>query len=117
LLGVVTRANLLEDWVALGSDGKPEGPLHHLILAYDLIHRAPITAFPWESCRVAAERMAQYGVGRLPVVSPGDLGKVVGIVSRSDLLKARAAHVEEEAKRERFIGGPRPEAPADEARH
>ena len=28
----------------------------------------PITAFPWESCRAAASRMAQTGLGRLVVV-------------------------------------------------
>jgi hypothetical protein len=29
--------------------------------------------------------------------------KVVGVVTRSDLLKARARHVEQESKRERFF--------------
>jgi hypothetical protein len=33
--------------------------------------------------------MAEYGVGRLPVVSPDDPGKVIGIVTRSDLLWVR----------------------------
>jgi hypothetical protein len=47
--------------------------------------------------------MAQEGVGRLPIVSPDDPRTVVGIVTRSDLLKARARILEEEAKRERFI--------------
>src|SRR5262249_58556815 len=73
------------------------------IITYDLIHREPITIFPWESCRTAAERMAESGVGRLPVVSPDDPSKVVGIVTRSDLLKARAKVVEEEMRRERLI--------------
>ncbi len=75
-----------------------------LIIAFDLIDRAPITAFPWESCRTAAERMAETGVGRLAVVAPDDPTKVVGIVTRSDLLKPRARQVEEEVKRERFFG-------------
>jgi CBS domain-containing protein len=110
LLGVVTRGNLLEDWVAValnrGDDGLPsEG-----IIAYDLIHREPITAYPWETCRTAAERMAAHGVGRLPVVSSDDPRKLVGMLSRSDLLKPRARRVEEEAQRERFFrfffGGP-----------
>ncbi len=107
LLGVITRTNLLEDWA---SDVAAEGeahPMRNLIIAYDLVHREPVTAYPWESCRVAAERMAAYGVGRLPVVSPDDSSKVIGILTRSDLLKARARQVEEEAKRERFLGSPR----------
>ena len=58
---------------------------------------------PWESCRTAAERMAENGVGRLPVVSPDDPSKVIGIVTRSDLLKPRAKTVEEEMRRERLI--------------
>jgi H+/Cl- antiporter ClcA len=102
LLGVVTRGNLLEDWVVAGL-APADAPSRTLIIAYDLLHREPITAFPWESCRTAAERMAQMGVGRLPIVSPDDPRKVVGIVTRSDLLKARARILEEEAKRERFI--------------
>ncbi len=47
--------------------------------------------------------MAENGVGRLPVVSPADPGKVIGIVTRSDLLKSRAKMVEEEGLRERLL--------------
>ena len=75
-----------------------------LFLAFDLIRREPVTAYPWESCRTAAERMAEAGVGRLPVVAPDDPRKIIGIVTRSDLLKPRAVQVEEEEKRERFFG-------------
>lgn len=57
---------------------------------------------PWESCRTAAERMAQAGVGRLPVVSPDNPLHVLGIITRSDLLKPRARHAEEDVRRERF---------------
>jgi H+/Cl- antiporter ClcA len=104
LLGVITRANLLEDWVSMELGGSAaDAPARHLIIAYDLIHREPIVVYPWESCRTAAERMAEAGVGRLPVVDPGDPKKIVGMLTRSDLLKARARQVEEEAKREKFI--------------
>jgi CIC family chloride channel protein len=104
LLGVVTRRNLLEGWVSV-SLSKPEddGPGKDLILAFDLIHREPISILPWESCRTAAERMAEAGVGRLPVVSPDEPNKVIGMITRSDLLKPRARSVLEEGKRERFI--------------
>jgi H+/Cl- antiporter ClcA/predicted transcriptional regulator len=104
VLGVVTRTNLLEDWIAdaLSDDDGAASKLD-LIIVYDLIHRPPITAYPWESCRTAAERMAENGVGRLPVVSPDDPGKVIGIVTRSDLLKPRAKTVEEEVRRERLL--------------
>jgi len=91
--------------VARGLAAKTDSDLAamNLIIAYDLIHRAPITAHTWESCRTAAERMAEAGVGRLPVVADDDPRKMIGIVTRSDLLKPRARSVEEEAKRERFI--------------
>ena len=105
LQGVLTRTNLLEEWVvgALGrsdSDSSATGP----VIAFDLIHREPITAFPWESARVAAERMAEHGVGRLVVVDPDSPTRPVGIVTRSDLLKPRARMVEAEGRRERVIG-------------
>ena len=48
--------------------------------------------------------MAQTGVGRLLVVAPEDSDKLVGIVTRSDLLKPRARHVEEEVEREGLLG-------------
>jgi H+/Cl- antiporter ClcA/predicted transcriptional regulator len=107
LVGVVTRSNLLEDWIA-GALGGADGtvPPAELVLTYDLLHREPITVYPWESCRAAAERMAQARVGRLPVVSPDEPRKVIGIITRSDLLKPRANLVEEELRRERFFGVP-----------
>ncbi|MFO0968553.1 MAG: chloride channel protein [Gemmataceae bacterium] len=99
LVGVVTRSSLLEDWLT-----SPAGtPLLDFAITYDILHRGAITVFPWESCRTAAERMAEAGVGRLPVVSAEDPKKVVGILTRSDLLKPRARQVEEEEQRERFL--------------
>jgi CBS domain-containing protein len=106
VLGVLTRTNLLEDWVARGlnPDLASDVATMNVIIAYDLIHRPPITAFAWESCRTAAERMAEAGVGRMVVVADDNTQKMIGIVTRSDLLKPRAREVEEEIKRERFIG-------------
>ncbi len=115
VLGVLTRTNLLEDWVARGMnpDLSSDVATMNVIIAYDLIQRAPLTAFAWESCRTAAERMAEAGVGRLIVVADDDPRKMIGLVTRSDLLKPRAREVEEEIKRERFFGS-RPIA-ADDA--
>jgi chloride channel protein, CIC family len=103
LLGIITRTNLLDEWI-LENLHKSGDDTYELIVAYDLVHREPIVAYPWESCRTAALRMAQYGVGRLLVVSPEDPQKLIGIISRSDLLKPRARQMEEEVQRERFIG-------------
>ncbi len=69
LLGVITRRNLLEDWVSmslgkLGRRRAGQGPHHRVRSA------AQSTDFDIsvESCRTAAARMAEAGVGRLPVV-------------------------------------------------
>jgi CIC family chloride channel protein len=105
LLGVITRSSLLQHWVSAYLDSSRRADLAQTqpIIAYDLIQREPITAFPWEACRTAAERMAEANVGRLPVVSPDDPQKVIGMITRSDLLKPRARSVEEEMRRERLI--------------
>ncbi len=102
----MTRGNLMEEWVpglAAGADGTGHPDLAQIITD-DLVHRDPITILPWESCRTAAERMAEMEVGRLVVVSPQETRTVVGIVTRSDLLKARARLVVEEGHRERLFG-------------
>jgi CBS domain-containing protein len=105
-LGVNTRSSLLEHWfeALTGAPGGIDPLSASPIIAYDLIDAPPVLAYPDESCREAAERMAAAGVKRLPVVSPDDPGRLVGIVVIGDLLKARQRIVEEEAKRERFFG-------------
>jgi CIC family chloride channel protein len=103
LIGVITRSNVLDHWTnALlgGDDAIVIGP----IIAYDLVERQVVTAFPSESCRAAAERMAEAGVKRLPVVAPDDPNRLLGIVSLGDLLQARNRLLHEESKRERFYG-------------
>jgi chloride channel protein, CIC family len=119
LLGIITKSNLLEEWFTV-MRSEPEKTEFQIdtIISYDLVVREPITAFAWESCRTAAERMATNGVGRLVVVDDHDPAKPIGFLTRSDLLTARAHLMEEELHRERFIGRkrPRPEAPADEAK-
>src|SRR5262249_12052668 len=89
LCGVVTRSNLLSHWVPALTQKGPSVIIDSddAIITYDLIEQPPITAFAWESCRTAAERMAEHGLGRLPVVSADDAYQIIGIVTRSDLLK------------------------------
>jgi CIC family chloride channel protein len=107
LLGVITRANLLEEWMVASLQGAEQMRTIEAspVIAYDLIHREPITAFPWEAARGAAERMAQHGVGRIVVVEPENPHKPVAIVTRSDVLKPRAQTVEAENHRERILRG------------
>ncbi len=104
LLGIVTRSNLLDPALL--------DPVTVLV-ANDILEREPVTASAEESCRSAAERMAQASVGRLVVVAEDDPKRLVGIVTRSDLLKPRATRADEEERRERFfdLRFPRTSAP------
>jgi CBS domain-containing protein len=111
LQGIITKSNLLDEWLGELRGNRDGGPAHlDPIITYDLVDREPITAFAWESCRTAAERMASYGIGRLAIVADHDPAKPIGFVTRSDLLAARARLLEEESHRERFFGGSRTSA-------
>jgi CIC family chloride channel protein len=94
LVGIVTRSNLLDPALLDAVT---------VLVANDILEREPVTASAEESCRSAAERMAQAGVGRLVVVAEDDPKRLVGIVTRSDLLKPRATRADEEERRERFF--------------
>ncbi|WP_417473827.1 chloride channel protein [Luteimonas mephitis] len=60
-------------------------------------------ALAQETCRAVASRMAALGLQRLPVVESAQSPKLVGVVSRSDLLKPSRQLHEEESRRERFL--------------
>jgi len=63
-------------------------------------------ALPGENCRTVATRMARYRLERLPVVSDAASMSLVGIVSRSDLIKPSIVHFDEEENRERLRSMP-----------
>ena len=86
LLGILTISDVMEMSIS-----EPDATL----TARDLIRLDPIVAHPEETCREAAERMAESGIGRLPVLSGG---KLIGIITRSDLLKPRLLRFEEERR-------------------
>jgi len=77
LVGVVTRRDLLEG-----------PPLDRTV--GDLVKRAPARVFDDCSLREAADHMVREAVGRLPVVSRQDPSRVIGIVTRGDLIAAHA---------------------------
>ena len=82
LLGVVTRRDFIdrEPYTRVG----------------DLIRRPPAVVFPDMSLRDAAAHMVRENVGRLPVVERADPSRVVGMLTRSDLLSAHGQRLEEE---------------------
>jgi chloride channel protein, CIC family len=103
LLGVITKSDLLDEWAdGLSGDKPADAARPHPIIAFDMMSSPSITALPEETCRAAVERMVQTGVGRLVVVDPDAESRILGMVTRSDVLKSRSRLVDEEESRERF---------------
>jgi H+/Cl- antiporter ClcA len=84
VIGVVTRRDFL---------GKPPSTR-----VRDLITRSPSVVFADMSLRQAADHMVRENVGRLPVVERGTSRKLIGIITRSDLLTAHARRLNEETR-------------------
>jgi CBS domain-containing protein len=84
LVGVVTRRDLLAG---------PDISLGGLRTVRDAIRRAPAVVYTDNTLRDAADLMVTEGVGRLPVVERHAPRRVVGILSRSDLLAAHASRL------------------------
>jgi CBS domain-containing protein len=63
----------------------------------------PVSVYPDEPLTVAANRMAETGLTRFPVVDRADPNKLLGIFSFNDLLKARLRSLAEERQRERVL--------------
>jgi CBS domain-containing protein len=59
----------------------------------------PLVALPGETCRAVATRLAVHGIERLPVVAQAAQPQLLGVVSRSDLIKATATLHDEEHER------------------
>ena len=92
LTGVVTRRDLL--------DSANAGSLR----VGELVRRPAAVAFEDSTLREAADHMVREGVGRLPVVSRSDPRKVIGMLTRSDLLTAHKQRLEEIDLAERHLG-------------
>ncbi|MHB1924939.1 MAG: CBS domain-containing protein, partial [Acidimicrobiales bacterium] len=65
-----------------------------------VMHGRPVVAFPDETLRSVADRMAEHQLGALPVVERSDSGVVLGVVTSFELLTARRRQLEEERHRE-----------------
>ncbi|ULU23943.1 chloride channel protein [Dyella terrae] len=90
LLGVVTRRDLL----------RTAAPIDAAVQS--LLGRPPIVVREDHTLREAADHMVEADVGRLPVVSRD--GRMVGIVTRGDLLKAHAQRLREAHEASRHLG-------------
>ena len=95
LIGVVSRSDALR-W-------QVEGAAEGARLAETLSDASLATAYPETPCGAVADLMVETGVGRIPIVDPASR-RVVGLLSRHDLLKARAVQRRQEHARESFAG-------------
>ncbi len=78
LLGMVTHKDINK---AL-ADGKQDHPVRE-IMSTDLV-----VSYPDECLRKALEKLGTRNIGRAPVVDPGNPQKVIGLVTRKNILKA-----------------------------
>lgn len=100
LVGVLTRRDLV-----VGNAGAVDDSVAPRLRVRDLVKRPPAVAFADSSLREAADHMVREDVGRLPVVERGEPRRVVGILTRSDLLAAHGRRLDEESTMERTLHG------------
>ncbi|WP_017460735.1 chloride channel protein [Dyella ginsengisoli] len=90
-IGVLTRRNLFDatvpDTARVGS----------------LVTRPPLAVREDNSLREAADHMVTAGVGRLLVLGAGDATRMVGILTRGDLLQAHGRRLREARERSRHL--------------
>ena len=87
LVGVVTRRDLLDPDVSSAA------------LIREVVRRPAAVVYPDSTLRDAADHMVGAGVGRLPVVER-ESGRMVGILSRSDLLSVHARRLRASSQRD-----------------
>jgi CBS domain-containing protein len=94
-VGVLTRGDILERI-------EQEGEAALCRTLGELVRQQTVKAFPDEPLRAVVYRMAEKGITRMPVLEPSS-GRLLGLISLTDLLKARARHLEEERRREQVL--------------
>ncbi|HSV14141.1 MAG TPA: chloride channel protein, partial [Tepidisphaeraceae bacterium] len=94
LVGVLTRRNLLD----------PATPRDRKLA--ELIHRPPVVVYPDVSLREAADHMVNHDIGRLPVIDRAT-AKVIGMITRSDVLGAHGRRLRDAQQAPQSIHVPR----------
>lgn len=84
LVGVVTRSDLERFQESAAASERPP----RRVTAEDICTHDVVTVVPDDPVFRGLRRMASLDVGRLPVVSPEDHGRLVGLLRRSDLVGA-----------------------------
>jgi H+/Cl- antiporter ClcA len=101
MVGVMTYNDLMQLNGQFNSNGSNEQQDHSAPLHLRPVQ--PVVAHPDEPLRAVVYRMAETGYTRFPVVERDDDRHLVGMVSLSDLLKARARNLNDERRRERIL--------------
>ncbi|HSN19661.1 MAG TPA: chloride channel protein [Usitatibacter sp.] len=96
LLGVVTRRDIF------AAEHPADLPVRRIV------RRSPAVAFSDNTLREAADHMVRERVGRLPVVDRDSPRRVIGIISRSDLLAAHESRLAAAHEPERGLRLDRP---------
>jgi CBS domain-containing protein len=91
LVGVVTRRDLLDPATA------PDRTVR------DLIRRPPKVVYDDNTLRDAADHMVNHDIGRLPVMARAEPSKLVGIITRADVLRAHRRRLDETQRPQRSI--------------
>ena len=111
LMGVLTRRDVQELLAKFSDSGSAN------ISLAEVVKPDPVIAYPDEPLRALAQRMAQTGITRFPVIErreerrkqarpalgAGGHGKLVGVIGLADLLKGRTLNLEAERHRERVL--------------
>jgi CBS domain-containing protein len=98
LLGIITRSDILS-YMSKNGDGDAS--------VREYAHTSMPVTYTDEPVRTAADKMAQYELEALVVVDPVDPQRVIGLISREDLFRARTLWFAEEKERERMIEFPK----------
>jgi chloride channel protein, CIC family len=101
LVGVVTRRDLLR-----AARRRPESMNGETIAEFMSEHIA--TAYPDETLRDVAYRMAEHGVTRMPVIARGSRQEIVGIITLPAMLTGWLRDLQEERDSERVLRIARP---------
>jgi H+/Cl- antiporter ClcA/CBS domain-containing protein len=94
LAGIITRRDVLDRAL---SDGDS------LATLAEIVNDHPVVAYPDETLRTVAYRMAECGVTRLPVVASRTDRRLVGLIALPQLLEGRLRDLKEAREAERVL--------------
>lgn len=103
LLPVVDKQNRLLGVVPWQDVTERDAPGTDASRVEDIMRKQVVVAYPGESLRDIAWKMATHEVGVLPVVSEGVTGTLIGLITQFNLLTAHERLLQEERKREQIF--------------